>query len=127
MSNMETLARSQGVVNEKITIEVAFALPEKQLLLTLDVAPGTTLGEAITRSGIVDEFPDLIIDPARVGIFGKKARLEDELRSGDRVEIYRPLIADPKEARRKRAEVAKEKLKAEKLKAEKAKSSRSGG
>ena len=119
---MKTMARSQGVVDEKISIEVAYALHEKQLLLTLDVAPGTTLGEAITRSGIVDEFPDLVIDPARVGIFGNKARLEDELRSGDRVEIYRPLIADPKEARRKRAELAKEKLKAEK-----AKSSRSGG
>ncbi len=124
---MKTMARSQSVVDETITIEVAYALPEQQLLLTLEVAPGTTLGEAITQSGIVDEFPDLVIDPARVGIFGNKARLEDELRSGDRVEIYRPLIADPKEARRKRAELAKEKLIAEKAKAEKAKSSRSGG
>ncbi len=111
---MDTLGQSQNVATETIRVEVAYALPEKQLLLSLDIAPGTTLAEAIAQSGIEKEFPGLEIDPARVGIFGNKARLEDELRSGDRVEIYRPLIADPKEARRKRAELAKEKAKTKK-------------
>lgn len=79
------------------------ARPEKQVLLALDVPLGTTLGEAIGLSEIKAHFPDLDVGPAQVGIFGIKARLEDELRNGDRVEIYRPLIADPKEARRQRA------------------------
>ena len=108
---METNGCPQKVASETIRVEVAYALPEKQVLLSLDLAPGTTLEEAIAQSGIETEFPDLEIDPARVGIFGKKAGLEDKLRDGDRVEIYRPLIADPKEARRKRAELAKVKAK----------------
>ena len=110
---METLGRSRNVATETIRVEVVYALPEKQVLLSLDVAPGTTVEQAIAQSGIEHEFPDLEIDPARVGIFGNKARLDDELRSGDRVEIYRPLIADPKEARRRRAELAKKTQKPE--------------
>ncbi len=108
------MGRPQKVATETIRVEIAYALPEKQVLLSLDVAPGTNLGEAIAQSGIENEFPGLEIDPARVGIFGNKARLEDKLRDGDRVEIYRPLLADPKEARRKRAELAKEKAKNQK-------------
>ena len=94
---------------ETIRVEVAHARPEKQALLTVDVPRGTSLNEAIELSGIRAEFPDLVVDPARVGIFGIKAKPEDELRDGDRVEIYRPLIADPKEARRKRAMLEKSK------------------
>lgn len=88
---------------ERIRIEVVHARPEKQVLLGLDVAPGTTLGEAIEQSGIREAFPELEVDPDRVGVFGRKAKLGDVLQAGDRVEIYRPLLADPKEARRKRA------------------------
>lgn len=88
---------------ERIRVEVVHARPEKQVLLALDVAPGTTLGEAIEQSGIHEAFPDLEVDPDRVGMFGRKAELGDVLQAGDRVEIYRPLLADPKEARRKRA------------------------
>jgi putative ubiquitin-RnfH superfamily antitoxin RatB of RatAB toxin-antitoxin module len=96
-------------VNEaNIRVEVVYALPEKQLLLSLEVPEGTTLEEAIERSGIVNEFPGLEVDPQRVGIFGNKARLQDTLREGDRVEIYRPLIADPKESRRQRAKSQQE-------------------
>jgi putative ubiquitin-RnfH superfamily antitoxin RatB of RatAB toxin-antitoxin module len=91
------------VTLETISIEVVYALPEKQVLLSLEVPAGTTLGEAIEQSGIKKEFPDMLVDPARLGIFSVKAGLDDILRAGDRVEIYRPLIADPKEARRKRA------------------------
>jgi hypothetical protein len=87
----------------RVKVEVVHARPEKQVLLALDVAPGTTLGEAIEQSGIREAFPDLEVDPDRVGVFGRKAELGDVLQAGDRVEIYRPLLADPKEARRKRA------------------------
>lgn len=88
---------------EQIRVEVVHARPDKQVLLALNVAPGTTLGEAIEESGIREAFPGLEVDPDRVGVFGRKAELGDVLQAGDRVEIYRPLLADPKEARRKRA------------------------
>lgn len=87
----------------KITIEVAYAQPEKQVLKSLQVPVGTTVQRAIELSGIQDDFPDLKIDPDRLGIFSNRAAPEQQLADGDRVEIYRPLIADPKEARRKRA------------------------
>lgn len=88
---------------ETIRVEVAHALPEKQALLVVDVPPGTTLMQAIEASGIRDAFPGLVVDPKRLGIFGRKAQPDDVLQEADRVEIYRPLIADPKEARRQRA------------------------
>lgn len=88
---------------ETISVEVAHARPEKQVLLQLQVPAGTTVAEAIELSGIRREFPDLVVDPRRLGIFSQKAGPDDMLRPGDRVEIYRPLIADPKEARRQRA------------------------
>ena len=86
-----------------IRIEVAYATPARQCVLPLDVPRGCTLAEAIERSSIREEFPGLVIDPAAVGIFGRKAPIDQVLQPGDRVEIYRPLIADPREARRKRA------------------------
>ena len=86
-----------------IRIEVAYATPERQVLLTLDVPEGCTLLEAIDRSGIRTEVPGIQVDPAAVGIFGRKMPPGQVLREGDRVEIYRPLVADPKEARRQRA------------------------
>jgi putative ubiquitin-RnfH superfamily antitoxin RatB of RatAB toxin-antitoxin module len=88
---------------ETIAVEVVHARPEKQVLMRLEVPAGTTVAEAIERSGIRREFPDLVVDPKRLGIFSQKAKPGDVLRAGDRVEIYRPLIADPKEARRRRA------------------------
>lgn len=94
---------------ETIRVEVTHALPEKQALLAVDVPPGTTLMQAIEASGIRDAFPGLEVDPQRLGIFGRKAQPDDVLQEGDRVEIYRPLIADPKEARRQRAAAARKK------------------
>jgi putative ubiquitin-RnfH superfamily antitoxin RatB of RatAB toxin-antitoxin module len=91
------------VVAETINVEVVHARPDKQALLSVQVPAGTTVAEAIELSGIRQEFPDLEVDPGRLGIFSQKARPGDVLRDGDRVEIYRPLIADPKEARRRRA------------------------
>jgi len=87
----------------KIRIEVAYATPDKQSLLSLEVPPGCTVAEAIGLSGIREEFPDMEQDPKMVGIFSRKVSLDYELREGDRVEIYRPLLADPKEMRKKRA------------------------
>ena len=88
---------------ESINVEVAFALPEKQVIRAVNVDAGTTIGAAIVQSGIMMDFPDLELEDAKVGIFGKAAVMTSVLSDGDRVEIYRPLIADPKEVRRKRA------------------------
>lgn len=98
-----------------ITVEVAFALPDKQRIIEVLVEPGTTAFQAAERSGIVKVFPEIDLETAKMGIFGQtlgtkglKPPKEHELQPGDRVEIYRPLIADPKEARRKRAQKKKE-------------------
>jgi putative ubiquitin-RnfH superfamily antitoxin RatB of RatAB toxin-antitoxin module len=87
----------------KISIEVAYASPEKQILFALLVDEGTTLGEGIELSSIRQKCPEIEIDPAAVGIFGRRETLNYSLKDGDRIEIYRALIADPKEVRRERA------------------------
>ena len=90
---------------ESINVEVAYATPEKQIIRAVNVEAGTTIGAAIVQSGIMMDFPDLEIEleQAAVGLFGKVAAMTTVLSDGERVEIYRPLIADPKEVRRKRA------------------------
>ena len=90
---------------DSINVEVAYATPEKQMIRTVNVDAGTTIGAAIVQSGIMMDFPDLELEleGAKVGLFGKAAAMTTVLSDGDRVEIYRPLIADPKEVRRKRA------------------------
>ena len=88
---------------ETINVEVAYALPDKQVIIPVNVDAGTTIGGAIVQSGIMSEFPELDIEHSQVGIFGKVAPMTKVLADGDRVEIYRPLKADPKEIRRKRA------------------------
>jgi len=97
-----------------ISVEVAYALPDKQKIVALLVEPGTTAMQAVVRSNITKDFPEIDVESAKMGIFGQSlgtkglsAALEHVLQAGDRVEIYRPLIADPKEVRRKRAEKAK--------------------
>lgn len=84
-------------------IEVAYAKPEEQALLSLDIAEGATAEAAIRASGLLLRFPEIDLANNPVGIFGKQCKLDQILRPGDRVEIYRPLLADPKEARRSRA------------------------
>jgi putative ubiquitin-RnfH superfamily antitoxin RatB of RatAB toxin-antitoxin module len=88
---------------EMIAVEVAYALPDTQFLLALDVPWGTTLAEAVELSGLREKISGLALDDDHVGVFGKKRSLDFVLRNGDRVEIYRPMIADPKEVRRQRA------------------------
>lgn len=88
-------------------VEVAYATPEKQLILPVPFQAGMTVQQAIEASGILQRFSEIDMTVNDVGIFSKPCKLNTELRSGDRVEIYRPLIADPKEVRRKRAEAGK--------------------
>lgn len=84
-------------------IQVAFAYPQEQHLLAADVEAGTTVESAIRASGMLDKHPEIDLEQMRVGIFGKICALQDPVRDGDRIEIYRPLKADPKQARRERA------------------------
>ena len=87
----------------QIQVEVVYALREVQALVVVKLEAGSTVRQAIEHSGILPRFTEIDLEGARVGVFGKLARLDAPLRDGDRVEIYRPLIADPKEARRGRA------------------------
>ncbi|MCE5182508.1 MAG: RnfH family protein [Betaproteobacteria bacterium] len=90
-------------MSEEISVEVVYALPHKQEVLPLKVRPGTMLSEAIEQSGVLRDFPEIDLATAKMGIFSKQAKLDTVLRDKDRIEIYRPLIADPKEIRKKRA------------------------
>ena len=93
--------------NEKIKIEIVYALPHEQTLLKLEVPLNTTLVEAVKLSGLLEQYPDIELAKNKFGLFGKLSKADTVLREKDRIEIYRPLIADPKEVRRKRAEEGK--------------------
>jgi putative ubiquitin-RnfH superfamily antitoxin RatB of RatAB toxin-antitoxin module len=90
--------------SKTILVEVAYAKPDKQVIIPLQVKPGTQLVEAIKLSGILEQFPEIDLEKSKLGIFSKVSKPDTVLREKDRVEIYRPLIADPKESRRKRAD-----------------------
>lgn len=92
-------------MGDSIRVEVAYALPDRQLVVPLQVKKGTTLFEAAVQSGIATKFDGLDLEKAPMGIFGRAERKPKErvLEDGERVEIYRSLIADPKEVRKKRA------------------------
>ncbi|REL27660.1 RnfH family protein [Thalassotalea euphylliae] len=100
---------------EQIHIEVVYGLATRQELIALPVAKGTTIEQAIIESGIMDMFDDIDLTKNKVGIWSRAAKLSDELEDLDRIEIYRPLIADPKEVRKRRAEKAKEEGRADKV------------
>jgi len=99
----------QSSSDETFIIEVAYALPEKQLIVEVKVKAGTNMKEAVIQSKIADKFPEIDVENLKLGIFGKSERKPEEriLEAGERIEIYRPLIADPKADRKKRAEKAK--------------------
>lgn len=86
-----------------IVVEVAYALPDRQALLPLRVTKGTSAREAVVQSGILELFPEIDLEQQRLGIFGRLCTPDRMLEPGDRVEIYRPLLADPKEVRRRLA------------------------
>ncbi|KXS32196.1 MAG: RnfH family protein [Gallionella sp.] len=94
-------------MNDRINIEVVYALPGEQTLLKRSVPAGTTVAEALQASGVLAKHPEIDMDKNKLGIFGKLTKADAVLRDKDRIEIYRPLIADPKEVRRKRAEQGK--------------------
>lgn len=87
-----------------IVVEVVYALPEKQYLRSVTLEAGSTVEQAIQASGLLELRRDIDLTSNKVGIFSRPVKLSDPLADGDRVEIYRPLIADPKEMRRQRAE-----------------------
>ncbi len=92
---------------ESLSIEIAYALPQKQELVHLKLPAGSTVQQAIEASGLKQKHPEIDLAKNKVGVFGKLSKLDAPLRDRDRVEIYRPLIADPKEVRKKRAEEGK--------------------
>ena len=89
--------------SELLSVEVAYARPDVQLVLPLTVSAGTTAAQAIELSGILERFPEIDLSQQKIGIFGKLVSPDTALRTRDRVEIYRGLIADPKAARKQRA------------------------
>lgn len=94
---------SRGRKPIAIHVEVAYALRERQALVAVEIEEGATIEEAVQRSGILKKFPEIDLQRAKVGIFGRPVALDERMREGDRVEIYRSLIADPKEVRRRKA------------------------
>lgn len=92
-------------MGSNVQIEVAYATPEKQRILVVEVAPGTSVFDGAKNSGIDKVFPEIDFEKVDMGIFGKavKKPAEQTLKQGDRIEIYRPLLIDPKQARLNRA------------------------
>lgn len=88
----------------EISVEVVYALPEKQYQHVVTLEEGSTVEQAIVASGLLELRRDIDLSRNKVGVFSRPVKLGDTLQEGDRVEIYRPLIADPKELRRQRAE-----------------------
>lgn len=88
----------------RICVQICYAKPDTHILEELVVPAGTSIHDAIRRSGVIERLPEIDLTIYRVGIFGKLKSLDTILRDRDRVEIYRPLLADPKESRRKRAD-----------------------
>jgi putative ubiquitin-RnfH superfamily antitoxin RatB of RatAB toxin-antitoxin module len=86
-----------------LTVEVVYALPGAEDAVTLQLAPGATLRDAVLRSGILERHPEIDLAVQKLGLFGEAAPADRLLADGDRVEIYRALAMDPKEARRRRA------------------------
>ncbi len=97
---------SEMVVNKnprQIIVEVAYATPASQVIYTVEVDENATVEDAISASGILDEYPEIDLSINKVGIFSKLAKLDQSLQHKDRIEIYRKLIADPKAVRKQRA------------------------
>ena len=96
-----------------IDVEVVYALPDQQSLLSVKVEDNCTAIEAVKQSGIIEEYPEIDLETIKLGIFSKSCTSDHKLKAGDRVEIYRPLLADPKEIRKRRAAEMAEKKKLE--------------
>lgn len=90
-------------MGDLIRVEVVCAMPDRQLLREVSLPAGSCVIQAVERSGILEDLPELVFDPACLGIFSQRVAADRVLQHGDRVEIYRPLTRDPREARRRRA------------------------
>jgi len=101
MANHEGVPGSEA--RKQFQVEVAYARPDVQVVVSVEVAEGATIREAIERSGLLERFPEIDLEAQRVGVFGKLSKLDASVQARDRVEIYRALIADPKEVRKQRA------------------------
>ena len=86
-----------------VDVEIAFALPDEQLVVKVTLARGASVADALRASGLAEHFPDFDFDAADVGIWGHVVQRDRLIRDGDRIEVYRPLERDPREARRQRA------------------------
>ena len=111
-----SMEKAVGNTVSSINIEVAYAMPESQVLLDITVPLGTTAVQAVEQSGVLQKFPEIDLATSKLGILARVLGTQGtpepnmyELREGDRVEIYQPLILDPKEIRRRRAETARKK------------------
>ena len=100
-----------------IGIEVCYALPDEQRIFSLEVPDNSEVEEAIKRSGVLEAYPEISLETFKVGIFGKICKLNKNLHDKDRIEIYRNLIADPKESRRQKVEMERKKAAQDKQKA----------
>lgn len=96
-----------SIESDMIHVEVVYALPEEQRVFTLVVNKSTQVEGIIAQSGILELYPEIDLAKNKVGVFSRNVKLDATVRDKDRIEIYRPLLADPKEIRRKRAEQAK--------------------
>ena len=105
----------QQDLSELLHIEIVYGVPNKQELMSCPVAPNTTVEQAIIESGMLDLFDEIDLSVNSVGIWNKVVKLTDKVKDLDRIEIYRPLLADPKEVRKRRAEKAKEEGRADKV------------
>ncbi|ELR66112.1 UPF0125 protein yfjF [Photobacterium marinum] len=97
-----------------IHVEVVYALPHVQRVIKLAITPDTKVQEIIEQSGVLEMYPEIDLKKNKVGVYSRNVRLDAMVHDGDRIEIYRPLIADPREIRRKRAEQAKQEAQAAK-------------
>ncbi|QIZ75899.1 RnfH family protein [Ferrimonas lipolytica] len=95
-------------MTDTITIEVVYALPNEAFVRKVDLPKGATVEEAVQTCGVLERYTDIDLKKHKVGIFSRTVKPSQELFNGDRVEIYRPLLADPREVRKRRAEKAKE-------------------
>lgn len=92
-----------------LKVEVAFALPDEQVVIALEVNDDATVEQVISQSGILDQFPQIDLETAKIGIFSQAVKLSDSVEAGDRIEIYRPLTIDPMQKRRLKAKMQKKK------------------
>lgn len=90
-----------------MNVEIVYATSDEQLIRTLELADGATVRDAVLASGFIEQFEQVALDETPVGIYGVRVTYADELQEGDRVELYRPLVVDPMEARRARAKAQK--------------------